>query len=203
MEFPTIPDQGRENEQHPVKDPTQKSSAKKHEWVGCLLLFLGLLAYGIIAFLLASCGASIILQGLTFGGFILLFLFVQQKRQLDIIGLGLGICLLAGSGFLYFKTQNFINRSLVTEGVVVGYEGNDEDYWLYEFMTVDRETIQFRDNYMPGASKGEAVKVIYNPLNPSEARIDKWFALWSMPVVTFCVGIPAVVLAVLRLLRQR
>jgi hypothetical protein len=184
-----------------------KSNSKENPWVGCLQILAAIIAFSLIVSLLAMIGAGIIYLGFIFGGITLLALFISQKRLLDIIALCLGICLFAGSALVYFNTQSFINNSVVTEGIVVGYkETNDEDdiaSAIIEFNTRDGETIRFDDHYLSTPSKDEEVKVLYNPTNPSEARIYKWLSLWSWDVLMLGIGIPAIVIAAKRLRRHK
>lgn len=155
---------------------------------------------------LAWLGAGILTVGLFFGGIVLFGLFVAQKQVADIIALALGICLLAGTAFLYYDTHSFIARAIATEGVVVGYASHTDDEGVYynpmvEFKTKDGEAIRFEDSYFSNLFKGDTVKIYYDPANPSHARINKWLVLWSWPVVTFSLSIPALVIATRRLLK--
>ena len=186
----------------------QKSNSKKNSWTGCLIGLAAIIAFATISTLLAMIGAGIIYFGFIAGGFTLLALFASQKRLLDIIALCFGICLLTGSALVYFDTRSFINNSIVSEGVVIEYTdtGSSDDEIasaVIEFITGDGEIIRFDDHYMSMPSKGDNVKVLYNPMNPSEARIYKWLSFWSWDVLMLGIGIPAIVIATRRLRKHK
>jgi hypothetical protein len=166
-----------------------------------------LLGFITIVTLLIVIGGSYIYLGLIGGVVVFIPLLTSKKRFLHVIALCLGLCLFATSVFLYYKTAYFVSNSVVTEGIVERYaESTDEDDIpgaIIEFETSNGDIILFEDNDAQIPSIGEKLEVIYNPSNPSKARINRWLALWSLPLITFCIGIPASAIATHRLLRHK
>ena len=204
-----------EIEQHKVKPIPPTNDSNGNGLGGCLLasIFVVLLLVLVVGSMIIAekVGAGILWICFILGGFFLLGLFFMlfelQKRILDIIVLCIGICLLAGSGILYYKTQSFLGDSVLTEGIVINYEnpsGDDETYYaVIEFKAENGDIIRFYDRYFNNPAIGDKVKVVYNSMNPSQAKIHTWFTLWSWPVVTFCIGVSATVIATFRLSRLR
>ena len=100
-----------------------------------------------------------------------------------------GILFLLVSGIKLTSTGILVHNSLVTDGTVVNISreanvaGNDFDTYLtVEFGATEGELVRFKDKG-PAVDVGDKVNILYNPANPSEARIrDSWqlWGVWSL-----------------------
>ncbi len=126
----------------------------------------------------------------------------ENMKVLKIIGLALilgGLVMLLVSGITFFNARNFIRDSVVTTGTVVDLVLEDsisDDsgpvyYPVVSFITDDGETVEFKASYgsnPPRHSRGEKIKVRYDPYDPYGARLDSFFALWGIPVIFGVIG---------------
>lgn len=127
----------------------------------------------------------------------------EDMKVLKIIGFVLilgGLIMLLVSGIAFFSARNFIRDSAVTTGTVVdliledSISSDDSGpvyYPVVSFMTNDGETVEFKASYgsnPPRHSRGEKIKVRYDPYDPYGARLDSFFALWGIPVIFGVIG---------------
>ena len=108
-----------------------------------------------------------------------------------------GILFVLVSGIKLTSTGIHVHNSLVTDGTVVNISrevnvaGNDFDTYLtVEFRTSEGGMVRFKDKG-PAADVGDKVDVLYNPANPSEARIRDSWQLWG--VWSLFLGVGAVI----------
>lgn len=100
----------------------------------------------------------------------------------------LGSAMLIGTLFMYKGNQEFIAKSIETDGIVID---------LLEFKSKNRRTykplVQFTDNkgklieFTTAQTSrshyiGEKVKVLYNPALSHEAKINSYFSLWGSAI---------------------
>jgi len=112
------------------------------------------------------------------------------KRESDngykpIVMLLCGLFCLLLTGVKLTSTAIHVNNALVTDGIVTGISreanvaGNDFDtYLMVEFSTSESELVRFKD-IGPPVDIGDKVEVLYNPVNPSDARIRDFWQLWG------------------------
>lgn len=97
----------------------------------------------------------------------------------------------------YFRIKKFIQRSIETSGEVIRLErsrGNrGYDYApVFCFQTASGETITVTSDVAsspPGFTEGESVRVRYDPINPSDAKIHSFLQTWGDCVIPAAVGI--------------
>ena len=121
---------------------------------------------------------------------------IEAKKISSILSLifGLvGIVLIAVAVSFYFRTQNFISDSLLTDGTVIDLVYDDDTaYPKVRFRTQAGEVIEFTSNagsYPPAFHEGELVEIHYNPENPYEARIGSFFSLWGISIIFGVLGL--------------
>ena len=116
-----------------------------------------------------------------------------------IISLILGIGLITGAGYKFSETRQLISGGVKAKGAVVGFErrsskSGSSDYPVIEFATVSGEIRRFTTSGAGDFAKGEAVEVLYDPGDPSSARvnvfIEKWLASLALGAFgLLCVGV--------------
>ncbi|MFQ5933620.1 MAG: DUF3592 domain-containing protein [Dehalococcoidia bacterium] len=140
-------------------------------WLVVVLIFAGLLA-------LAGQGPQLFL--LTFA----------------VMTLGL----LFTSAYWYEHSRQFVNSSVRTVGTVVHVaEDSHIGGWSYTFIikfpTREGRIVQFKDSGEHEVRRasylervGDKVEILYNPMNPSDAKIKSFYWLWLGPVIFLSVG---------------
>lgn len=120
----------------------------------------------------------------------------QIKRWLVVICGLAGVILLVVTGFLYADTREFIDRTVVTEAIVVGmtsegksFKSFDDSYMnpYFVFTTADDEIIQIEPSSgvnISDYSEGDIVSVRYDPDNPHDAKLDSFRELWLTVTIT-------------------
>lgn len=100
-----------------------------------------------------------------------------------------GCLMLAGAGAFALRARAFVARAATAEGTVVdlvgGASGNSTAWYpVIAFETADRRSVRFRSaagTNPPAYAPGEPVRVLYDPANPKDARIDSKFMIWGAP----------------------
>ena len=114
----------------------------------------------------------------------------------------LGVGLLLGAGYATYSTKAFLAQAVVAPGTVVELVRSRSDS-SYTFAPVVRfqdasgaehEFLSSSGSNPPAYDTGEAVEVLYLPTDPSDARINGWFALWGIALILG--GMGAVFLAI-------
>ncbi len=104
-----------------------------------------------------------------------------------------GAIILVSSGLLYSNTGSFVRHASATKGIVVsvGVTTAPGELNLYtptvEFTTEKGQTIRFTQTYSR-VGVGDRVNVLYEPSNPSEARISEFWALWGWLLIALAIG---------------
>ncbi len=127
-----------------------------------------------------------------------------MRSRNDMTGalLAVGFADLVGAGLLllafvfYQRTEAFIMRAWPTPGVVVGFERGDGDEPraapVVRFETQRGEERRFRaDLYVAWRDygMGDTVPVLYDPKQPSDARVDDSLLLWIAPLIAAAFGL--------------
>lgn len=110
------------------------------------------------------------------------------------IALGIGFIFL--SVYLYLDTVSFTRRAYKTEGRVIervwqkqgergGYSPRIE---FYDANGIRREFMP-RDTTVSPSFWGDTYSILFDPQNPSEARINTFSSLWLRILGPFCVGL--------------
>ena len=97
-----------------------------------------------------------------------------------------------GAYALYGNARAFRATALEAEGTVVDLAGerNSDGKTMYspvvEFTTADGRTLQFTGSTSsnpPSWSRGDTAKVLYQPANPEQARLDSFMETWFGPLI--------------------
>jgi hypothetical protein len=90
------------------------------------------------------------------------------------------------------QTYERIEGTVTGNSYVIDSEDNSGAYLPnVTFQPEDSRPIQFTDGigtYPARYSAGDKVAVLYNPTNPSDARINSWVRLWVGPLIFIIVG---------------
>lgn len=119
----------------------------------------------------------------------------------------IGIGMLGGAGYSYYTTNQFIEQSLKTEGIVVDLvrsrsssrtSGSNRRKTsrgyapVVEFTTESGDTIEFvssTSSNPPKFSEGELVEVFYDPRSPRKAKINSFLTLWAGTIIVGLMGL--------------
>jgi hypothetical protein len=117
-------------------------------------------------------------------------------RRLAALFLAVGLLALTGSGFWAVRTRAFLGRAEKAPGTVVALEPTRSDRSTYYHPVVrfglrSGQERTFRSHFgsnPPSHSVGETVEVLYDPDDPSDARIDSTFSRWGGVMIFAAVG---------------
>ena len=102
------------------------------------------------------------------------------------------------SAAMFVSSILFTLRAQKTTGTVVGYrtsrsaKGGGSQAEIVEFTGPDGKTVQFTEKVYRTRiiqREGHTVNVLYDPNNPSRARINSFATLYLIPVILAVVGI--------------
>ena len=104
-----------------------------------------------------------------------------------------------GTNELY-KTYRDVQVFVEAEGTVIYLnQSTDEDGTAYapvvEFTTRDGQQVSYVSNFYsnpPDFEVGDAVDMLYNASDASEARINTWVRLWLFPIILTSIGLVAI-----------
>ena len=111
-----------------------------------------------------------------------------------LVGLGMIVAALV----VALRTAQWIMRTQIASGTVVRTELSVDDeggkawYPVVEYATVAGAKVQFRSSVGSGSTAwkpGDAVQVRYDPADPQNAAIDRWFYLFLVPLVLVFIGV--------------
>jgi uncharacterized protein DUF3592/TIR domain-containing protein len=128
---------------------------------------------------------------------------------LGLVSLGIGL-------YLGARTLSFVSRAQGVQGRVIGLAPNekgDSYFPVVEFKIAGGRSVTFRSSFgssPPAHEVGEAVPVLYDPRQPSNATIRSFFVLWgpALGLVFFgavfgAIGLGLLIYALIRGRRQR
>ena len=114
-----------------------------------------------------------------------------------LLFLVLGLALSAGAFVAFARTRTFLATAYTTTGVVLAleaYQDSDGDT-LYRpvlrFRTHEGEETEFRTNVGSSSDRfevGQRLDVLYNPEEPSDARIQSFMQLWLPTLILGVLG---------------
>ena len=120
---------------------------------------------------------------------------------IGLVFFAVGLALLVGSVITYrsarSRLQNWVRASGVVAGLEEKWTKDDEGSRVtyaprVKFVVPSGEEYQFIGSISarpPSYSEGEQVRVLYNPLRPSEADIDSFATHWFVPLVLLGMGV--------------
>jgi len=108
----------------------------------------------------------------------------------------LGLGMLIGGGVFLKSTSDFMATAQRAEGRVIDLEyrrsGEGGAYYpVVRFRGASGEEVTFRSRVgkrPPGYSQGDPVVVLYDPLDPSEAKVESFFELWFGALILGILG---------------
>jgi hypothetical protein len=111
---------------------------------------------------------------------------------------GIGLLLLAISGFLVYNHQRFMGSALKGHGEVIRLEyhrssnGSGGTYYpVVRYTTQDGKEIEFTSSSGSNPAsyeEGEKVNVMYNPKNPQEVSLPDFFSQWGAALIVGFIG---------------
>ena len=110
--------------------------------------------------------------------------------EVQLIFLLTGLALLAISAFLYRSTRRFLAVAKTASGTIVGDlrtiddEGMADSKPRFAFTTEDGQEVVVQSNVgtkPPSFRRGQAVQVLYDPADPTHAKINTFILILSCP----------------------
>jgi hypothetical protein len=141
----------------------------------------------------------------------------MRPRWLGVFLIGwmlAGVVLLALGTKSLVDSRRFLAKAAVADGVVVDI-ARDVDldnevsfYPVIEFVTLREQVVRFKADEAtprPDQRMGEEVRILYDPANPQDARLDTFWSRWLESIVLGVIGLGFVVSGAFayRLLRRR
>lgn len=107
-----------------------------------------------------------------------------------------GLLLVVIGVFIFVRTRSFISSSQEVKGTVVrnAYHSGSEGGGyapVFGFTTIAGQRVEVEDNMQsnpPQFREGEVVDILYDPQNPSRARINKGMNLYFAPILLSIMG---------------
>ena len=117
----------------------------------------------------------------------------MSYKPLVILIVGLFFLLVGGVKLAF--TGIFISSAMSAEGTVIELSrevnvapgGDFDTYLIVEFHTNEGQLVSFKDDG-PAVDVGDKVEVLYDPANPSQARVRDFWKLWGWFLLAFSVG---------------
>ena len=108
-----------------------------------------------------------------------------------------GLLLVAISVFIFVRTRSFIGSSQEVKGKVVRnvYRSSSDGGGyapVFGFTTIDGRYVEVEDKLEsnpPQFREGEVLDILYDPQNPSRARVKKWMNLYFTPLLLGGMGV--------------
>lgn len=100
--------------------------------------------------------------------------------------------------FILARTRVFISKSREVKGTVIrmvssfGSEGGTVYAPVFKFTTLQGQVVEVEEKVFsnpPEFTQGQVVDILYDPENPSRARVKKWFNLYFVPILLGGLGI--------------
>jgi hypothetical protein len=107
---------------------------------------------------------------------------------LSYLFLLIGIGLLAGAGYIYFHTSDFVANASKAAGTVVGLRSGAPEV---KFTAHDGREVQFTSSVSskpPAYSVGEKVEILYRPDRPEDAKVNAFMSLWLGVIILGALG---------------
>jgi hypothetical protein len=140
------------------------------------------------------------------------------KKQLAVGGALAALFCVGGAALAwwgwarYAATRAFVAKAAAAEGEVVGFETYDPPggtsvrdrihYALVRYETAGGREVRFRGPSRDGPVRlrqGQTVRVLYDPDDPTEARVDSFMGLWFAPTLLWMLGGGAILIPLLTL----
>jgi hypothetical protein len=108
-----------------------------------------------------------------------------------------GLLLVAIAVFIFVRTRSFIGSSQEVKGKVVRnvYRSSSDGGGyapVFGFTTIDGRYVEVEDKLEsnpPQFREGEVLDILYDPQNPSRARVKKWMNLYFTPLLLGGMGV--------------
>jgi len=121
--------------------------------------------------------------------------------EMIIFGLAfgsVGFILAALAVFFWLRTRSFLETAQKAQGTVIRLvyssdsDGGGGYSPVYTFRTISGQVIEVTDKMSsnpPQFKEGQIIDVLYDPEDPSRARINKWFNLYFVPLLLGFLGL--------------
>ena len=111
----------------------------------------------------------------------------------------LGVGLFGAGIYTFLSTRDFIGDAVSANGVVIDvqreWDLDDDDYTYYPRVRFNTENGQPYEFTGRGSSSrttfdvGKEVRILYDPADPHQARIDSFSQLWFAPLILGGIGL--------------
>jgi len=118
----------------------------------------------------------------------------KAVKVLGLIFLFIGAGLMVIAIICYFDTKSFLANSNEIQGKVIGFVRGYKGVFcpIISFKTEDGKIMKFKESFgtrPPQYKKGDLVRVLYNPKNPSYAKINSFWSLWFVEILFAFLGL--------------
>lgn len=108
--------------------------------------------------------------------------------HVKIIFIVTGLAVIAGCLFWGYRVHRFKSAAAPAEGQVIQLNRGGSHPQV-RFTTADGITVeQAQGGLVFGCQVGDSLRILYNPENPRQAKIDSFGALWGFPVLGLVLG---------------
>ena len=122
---------------------------------------------------------------------------MSESMILGLVFGGVGLLLIVLALFFLIRTRMFISNSRETMGTVTQmvYDSDSEGGGytpIFRYRTLEGQEVEVSGNLRtnpPQFKVGQTIEVLYDPENPSKARIKKWFNLYFVPMLLGLLGL--------------
>lgn len=128
---------------------------------------------------------------------------MNKKTLLIVISATLttACLLLTGSGFFFIKNTSFNKSSVKSKAVIIeliesagSSSGSNRKTYSPVFTYKDKRGKEYTkkssySSYPAIGNVGDSIEIMYNPDNPSQAKINTFFSNWGVPIILASLGI--------------
>ena len=119
-----------------------------------------------------------------------------EDPVIGFVLMGVGVLFLLIGLRLFMRILRFLARSVTTQATVVDIDVTDSDGLSYSpvlrFTTADGRSVQFVHQYGHDEVRweiGELMRVVYDPDDPDDARLDTFAGRYLGTIVTTSIGL--------------
>ena len=108
-----------------------------------------------------------------------------------------GLCILIAGLISWYNTGKFLAKCITVKGVIVSHEyqtSRDEEnitsFPIFRFKLPQNETeYTVRSNVSGEMQEGQEIEILYDPLNPKNAKINSLSHTWMIPIIVTSMGV--------------
>lgn len=124
----------------------------------------------------------------------------MKDRQIILIGL-IGIVFFSLGVYLFYDTVCFMGRSRIAMATVIDFQVNKEGNYfpIFQFKDESGSTVTTKSpsgGKPPPYDIGDRISILYDPLNPTNVKVNSIIYTWLPPLFSIFMGALVVVLAI-------